>query len=96
MVTIGLDSGTTLGTIGSFTFSDLDLTSPNNDVTVEVVSASPSDSNNYLSVYPDGTISYLRESQPGMSTWASKLGQIGPQMGQIWDFLRSVSVHFGS
>ena len=24
------------------------------------------------------------------------MGQIGPQMGQIWDFLRSVSVHFGS
>ena len=22
--------------------------------------------------------------------------QIGPQMGQIWDFLRSVSVHFGA
>ena len=27
----------------------------------------------------------------GMSNCASKLGQIGPQMGQIWDFLRSVS-----
>jgi len=26
----------------------------------------------------------------------SKLGQIGPNWGQIWDFLRSVSVHFGS
>ena len=26
----------------------------------------------------------------------SKLGQIGPQMGQICDFLRSVSIHFGS
>ena len=25
----------------------------------------------------------------------SKLGLIGPQMGQIWDFLRSVSVNFG-
>ena len=26
----------------------------------------------------------------------TKLGLIGPQMGQIWDFLRSVSVHFGA
>ena len=25
-----------------------------------------------------------------------KLGQIGPQIGQILDFLRSVSVHFGA
>ena len=25
-----------------------------------------------------------------------KLGLEWPQMGQIWDFLRSVSVHFGS
>ena len=27
---------------------------------------------------------------------ATELGQKCPQMGQIWDFLRSVSVHFGS
>ena len=27
---------------------------------------------------------------------AFKLGQIVPKMGQIWDFLRSVSVHFSS
>ena len=32
----------------------------------------------------------------GMSDLSSKLGHIGPQMGQIWDFLRSVSVHFGA
>ena len=31
----------------------------------------------------------------GMSG-GSKFGQIGPKMGQILDFLRSVSVHFGS
>ena len=35
--------------------------------------------------------------KPGMSNFPSKLGQSDwPQMGQIWDFLRSVSVHFGS
>ena len=27
---------------------------------------------------------------------ASKFGQNAPKMEQIWDFLRSVSVHFGS
>ena len=31
-----------------------------------------------------------------VSNMPSKLSQIGPQMGQIWDFLRSVSVHFVS
>ena len=31
-----------------------------------------------------------------MANLASKLGLIGPQMWQIWEFLRSVSVHFGS
>ena len=31
-----------------------------------------------------------------MLNLASKLDQIGPQIGQIWDFLRSVSIHFGS
>ena len=36
------------------------------------------------------------EKTAGLSNFASKLGQIGIQIGQIWDFLRSVSVHFGS
>ena len=35
-------------------------------------------------------------STSGVLTLASKLGQILPKLGQIWDFLRSVSVHFGS
>ena len=39
---------------------------------------------------------YTQESLPGMSNLASKLGQIDPQKGQIWDFLRPLSVHFGS
>ena len=30
-----------------------------------------------------------------MSHLAYKFGQIGPKMGQTWDFLRSVSEHFG-
>ena len=32
-------------------------------------------------------------SVPALSNLASKVGQIGLKMGQIWDFLRSVSVH---
>ena len=31
-----------------------------------------------------------------MANLTSNLGQIGPKIEQIWDFLRSVSVHFGS
>ena len=34
--------------------------------------------------------------QVGVSNLEFKLDQIGPKMGQIWEFLRSVSVHFGA
>ena len=54
----------------------------------------------YTSSFPFSTQTPLYSnnslSNPGMSNLPSKLVQIGPQMGQIWDFLKSVSVHFGS
>ena len=33
---------------------------------------------------------WRRRYSTGMENLASKLNKIGPQMGQIWDFLRSV------
>ncbi|XP_059159706.1 protocadherin Fat 4-like [Physella acuta] len=69
-LTFKADQSTSLGSLGTFSAKDNDLTSPNNLVSYEVVQALPSDSSNYIAVYTDGAIAYtslIPESNTGKS-----------------------------
>ncbi|KAH9488399.1 hypothetical protein Btru_063314, partial [Bulinus truncatus] len=57
--TFKADQGTNLGSLGNFIAVDNDLTSPNNLISYEVISALPADSTNYIAAYSDGSLAYI-------------------------------------
>ncbi|CAL1532686.1 unnamed protein product [Lymnaea stagnalis] len=54
-----IDQNTALGALGAFIVTDEDLTSPNKDTKVEIVSSSPSNSGSYITVTGAGELYYI-------------------------------------
>ncbi|XP_059145834.1 protocadherin Fat 1-like [Physella acuta] len=53
-----IDQSAVLGQIDAFTFTDADLTSPNKDAKIQIVSSTPTNSGDYMTVLPTGEVYY--------------------------------------
>lgn len=64
---IKVDQFTQLGTLDAFVVTDGDASSPNNAVEVQIVSSTPPDAGNYISVSDKGVVSYVDNIPPAKS-----------------------------